>query len=93
MVSTGKKRQSNRRLLCQLNDFNQDIINGNAASERQENTIVNEGTSDGDFTVDTSSNNSVTDENTVNVETLERFFIEWIEREKSNFVDTVEDKI
>ena len=33
MVSTRKKRQSNRRLLSQLDDFDQDIIIGNAANE------------------------------------------------------------
>ena len=34
MVSTRTKRQSNRRLLSQLDDFDQDMIVGNAASER-----------------------------------------------------------
>ena len=51
MVSTRKKRQSNKRLLSQLDDFDQDMIIGNAASERQENVVVNEGTNDQDFTV------------------------------------------
>ena len=46
MVSTRKKRQSNRRLLSQLDDFDQDMVIGNAASERQENIVVNDGTSD-----------------------------------------------
>ena len=46
MVSTRKKRQSNRRLLNQLDDFDQDMIVGNAISERQEDTVVNEGTND-----------------------------------------------
>ena len=57
MVSTRKKRQSNGRLLSLLDDFDQDRIIGNAASERQENIVVNEGTNDRDFTVGTSSNN------------------------------------
>ena len=35
MVSTRKKKQSNRRLLNQLDDFDQDMTIGNAASERQ----------------------------------------------------------
>ena len=56
MVSTRKKRQSNRRLLSQLDDFDQDMIIGNAASERQENTVANEDTNDRDFTVGTSNN-------------------------------------
>ena len=57
MVSTRKKRQSNRRLLSQLDDFDQDMIIGNAVSERQENVVVNEGTNDRNFTVGTSSSN------------------------------------
>ena len=93
MVSSRMKRQSNRSLLSQLDDFDQDIIIGNTASERQENVMVNEDTSDRDFTVGTCSNNSATNENTVNVKTLERCFNENIVREMSNIVDTVENRI
>ena len=46
MVSTRKKRQSNRRLLSQLDDFDQDTVIGNAASERQKNNVINVGTND-----------------------------------------------
>ena len=93
MVSTHKKRQSNRRLLSHLDDFDQDIIFGNAATERQESNIVNEGTNDRDSTVGTFSNGLATIENTVIVKPLERCFNERIDREMSNIVDTVEDKI
>ena len=93
MGSTRKKRQSNRRLLSQLTDFDQDLIIGNAVSERQENVVVNEGTNDRDFTVGTSSSNSVVNGNAMNVKTLERCFNERIDREMSNIVDTVEDRI
>ena len=92
MVSTRKKRQSNRRLLSQLDDFDQYIVIGNTPSERQKNTIVNEGTADRDFIVGTSGNNLVTNENTVNLKTWERCFNERIDREMSNFVDTAKDK-
>ena len=34
MVFTRKKRQSNRMLFSQLEDFDQDMVFGNAASER-----------------------------------------------------------
>ena len=51
MVSTCKKNQSNRRLLNQLDDFDRDMITGDATSERQENMMVTEGTIDRDFTV------------------------------------------
>ena len=93
MVSTRKKRQSNRRLLSQLDDFDQDMIIGNAASARPENIVVNEGTNDRDFTVGTSSNNTAINGNVVNVKALERCFNERIDREVSNIVDTVEDRI
>ena len=58
MVSTRKKKQSNRKLLSHLDDFDQDMIIGNAASERQENVVVNKGTNGRDLTVSTSSNNT-----------------------------------
>ena len=93
MVSTRKKRQSNRRLLSQLDDFDQDMVIGNAASERQENVVVNEGTNYRDFTIGIPSNNSVVNENAMNVKTLERCFNERIDREMSNIVDTVKDRI
>ena len=93
MVSTRKKRQSNKRLLSQLDDFDQDMIIGNAANERQENVVVNEGTKDQDFTVGTSNVSSIVDENALNVKTLERCFNERIDREMNNIIETVEDRI
>ena len=92
MVSTRKKRQSNRRLLSQLDDFDQDMIS-NTASERQENTVVNEGTNDQDFTVGTSNVSSIVNGSVANVKTLERCFNKRIDREMANIVDTVEDRI
>ena len=93
MVSTRKKRQSNKKFLSQLDDFDRDMIIGNAVSERQENAVVNEGTNDRDFTVGTSSNDSIVNGNAMSVKTLERCFNERIDREMSNIVDTVEDRI
>ena len=93
MVSTRKKRQSNKKLLSQLDDFDQDMVIGNAASGRQENIAVNERTIDRDFTVGTSSNSTAKNESMVNVKSLERCFNERIDREMSNIVDTVEDRI
>ena len=93
MVSTRTERQSNGRLLNQIDDFDQHIIIGNAASEGQENIPVNEGTSDQDFTVGTGSNNLTTNENAVNAKTLERRFKEKTDREMSNFVDTVKGRV
>ena len=93
LVSTRKKRQSNKRLLSQLDDFDQDMIIGNAASERQENVVVNEGTNDQDFTVGTSNVSSNVDENALNVKTLARCFKERVDREMNNIAETVEDRL
>ena len=93
MVSTRKKKQSNRRILSQLDDFDRDMIIGNTASERQENIVVNEGTNDRDFTVGISGNNITFNESAMSVKTLERCFNERIDREMNNIVDTVEDRI
>ena len=57
MVSTRKKRQSNKRLRSQLNYFDQDIIIGNAMGDRQENATFNEGTVDQGFTAGNSDSN------------------------------------
>ena len=70
MVSTCKKRQSNKRLLGQLYDFDQDMIIGNAASDGQENNVVNEGTSDRGFTTGTPSYNLAVDESTANMKSF-----------------------
>ena len=69
------------------------MVIGNAASERQGNIVVSEGTNDQDFTVGTSSINMEIIESTVNVKNLERYFNARIDREMSNIVDTVEDRI
>ena len=62
-------------------------------SVREENAVVNEGTNDRDFTVGTSNNDSVINGNAVSVKSLERCFNERTDREKSNIIDTVEDRI
>ena len=79
MVSTRKKRQSNRKLCSQLDDFDQDISIGNTMSDRQKSTTVNEGTVAQDFTVGNSDSNPAVDENLVNVKTSERCFNERID--------------
>ena len=66
---------------------------GNAASKRQENVAVNEGTNDQEFTVGTSYGSSTVNGNAMSVKTLERCFNERIDREMNNIVDTVEDRI
>ena len=93
MVSTRKKRQPSKRLLSQLDDFDQDMIIDNTASERQENVVVNKSTNDRGFTVSNFSNNTAVNESAVDVKTLERCFNGRIDREMSNIVDTVEDRI
>ena len=93
MVSTRMKKQSNRRLLSQLDDFDRVIIIGNAVSDRQKNVAVNEETGDPQFTVNNPGYNLATNKNLVNVKTLERCFNARIDREMGNIVDTVEGRI
>ena len=93
MVSTRRKKQSNRRLLSQIDDFNRNMVNGNAACEKKEKTVVNEGTNDRDFTVGTSFKNTAINGSTMIMKTLGRCFNEWIDKEISKFVDTVENRI
>ena len=93
MVSTRKTKQSNGRLFSQVDDFDQDIFIGNFMSKRQENATVNEDNGDQEFTVNISGSNLAANENLVNVKTLERCFIERIDRETGNIVDTVGDRI
>ena len=93
MVSTHMKRQANKRLLSQLDDFDQDIVIGAAARERQENIVANESTNDQDFTAGTSSSSTAINESMVNVKTSERCFNERIDREMNNIVDTVKHRI
>ena len=93
MVSTRKKRQSDRRLLSQLDDFDQDVIIGNATSARQESNVVNEGTNDRDFTVTASINDMTLNKISMDVKTLERCFNERIDREMNIIVVMVEDRI
>ena len=69
------------------------MIIGNCVSDRQENIVGNEGTTAQDFTVGTPSNNSIVNGNAMDVETLETCFNERTDREMSNIVDTVEDRI
>ena len=93
MVSTRKKKQSNRRLFSQLDDFDQDVKIGDVANNGQQNVIIRDGTVDREFTAINSGSNSMANANTVNVQTLERSFNERIDNEMGNIVDTVEDRI
>ena len=93
MVSTRKKGQSNRRLLSQLDEFDQDVFVGNAMNYEQKNTMVNEGTVYLDFTVGNSDSGQNFNENMVIVKTLERCFIKGIDRKMGNFDDTVKNRI
>ena len=82
-----------RRLLSQLDYFDQDVIIGNTTNDKQENATVIEATSDQEFTVVNPGSDLATNKNAVKVKTLERCFNERIDREMGNIVDTVEDRI
>ena len=75
MISTRKKKQSNRRPLSQLDDFDQDNIIGNAANDRQQNVVVDEGTVDEEFESYNTGSNLTTNQNLKKVQTSERFLM------------------
>ena len=93
MLSTRKKKHENRRLFSQLDDFDQNYIIANAAKSGQQTFIVNDGTVNQEFTVNISGSIPTTNENTVNVQTLESCFNERIDEEMGNIVETVENRI
>ena len=93
MVSTRKKRQSNGRLLSELDDFDRNVIIGNAMNKIQENTTVNESTAYQELTFGKFDSGPILNENVVNVKICEKCFNKKIDREMGNIVDTVEDKI
>ena len=76
-----------------LDDFDRDIINGNGVCDRHKNVVVNEGTVDQEFTVDTSGTNLAANEDLVNVKTLKSSFSEKIDRDMGKIVDTAEERI
>ena len=80
--------RKDRRLLSQLDDFDQNMVIGNAAIERQEKTVVSEGTNDWDFTVGTSHNSIAIVGSTVNAKTLEKCSNERVCREMGEILDT-----
>ena len=93
MVFIRKKRQSNRKPLSELDDFDQKNIIGVSVRDRQENARVIHSTGDQEFTVDNPGSNLASNENLVMVKTLERCFNETIDKEMDNLVDDVEDRI
>ena len=74
MVSTRKKKQSNRRFFCQLDGFDQVVIIGNAVSNRQEKSMVNGGAAEQEFTVGNSDDDQTVNEKVVNVKKLRKVF-------------------
>ena len=92
MISNHRKRQTNRKILIQLDDFDQDVIFGKAMNNRQENTTVKEGTADQEFTVGNFDGGQAVIESVVNVETLEKCFKKRIGKQMGNIVDTVEGR-
>ena len=93
MVSTRKKKLSNRKLFGQLDDFDQDIIIGNAANCGQQDVVRNDGTTDQNFNV-------IIVAVFLQPMRMRLMFKLWnecsnerIDREMGNIDDTVEDKI
>ena len=70
MVSTRKKKQSNRKFHSQFDGINQDVVLGEVGNNGQKSVRVNKDTADRDFTAHDSGSNSTPMENTVNIQSL-----------------------
>ena len=76
-----------------MDHFDQDVIIGDAASSVRQNVLVNNSPADHEFTINNKFDNSVTNENTVDVRKLEKCPTDRVVREMCNIVGTVEDRI
>ena len=92
MVSTRKGTMSNRRLLSQIDEFDQDNIIDNTMSGTQKNTTVNEGAADQEFTVGNADGSPAINENVVHLKILERCLNEMVDKEMGNTLDAVEHR-
>ena len=86
-------RKQNRRLLSPLDDFDQNVIIGNAVSSGKQNVVVNSSPSDRELTVNSVGGISTTNETTVKFQTLENCLTGGIDREMVFIRETVEEKI
>ena len=88
-----KKSQEIRKLLSQLDDFDQGVIIADTLNSRWQNFMVKSGTIDQECSVKNNDGVSKTNDDTMNVQTLDRCLTDRIDREMGNFVDRVEDGI
>ena len=93
MFSTRNKKLSNRRFRSQLANLDCYVTIGDAANNGQQSVEISGDTIDQEFTANTTVSNSAANDNTVNVQTSERYFGERIDREMVNIVNTVVDRI
>ena len=84
-------KASNRKILSQLDEFDQDINIESAANDRQGKLYSMKSTGDTNFTVGIFD--LLYNENIKKVKTLKKCFVERIAREMSNYVETVKDRI
>ena len=76
MISCGKKRQQNGRFLSQLDDFDRDLNIGDPVRSERENVIVNDSLADPEFIGISKDSLEVPNENTVDVQALERSLLD-----------------
>ena len=69
MFSSRRKGQPNQEIVSQLDDFDEDAMIGNAASSRQQNVVINEGTVYQEFTVKITGSNLTTNESSFKIQT------------------------
>ena len=79
-------------LFSQLDDFDQDFFIDDAMSNEKQIVMVNSGPAEREITANNKNSFPPTNENTVEVQTLGRWFTFRIEKEMAEIVETVEDR-
>ena len=78
-MNSNRKKQHNRRLFSHLDYFDQDVNNGDEVNSSTQEVVVNSGPADHEISVNNFIKNPVTNEITVNVQTLGKCLTEKID--------------
>ena len=88
-----EKKQENRWVLSQFNDFDQDVIIGDDLSSERQSAVVNSTPTDCEYTANENVSNRTKNQNTVNVQTLKRCRTDKHHRATDALLETVEGRI
>ena len=91
--SDPQEEQQNKRVLGELDDFDQVVVLGDVMSSERLNVVVNNGVADRKNTANNNDSSVVANDNTVHLQTLQRKLTDRVTKEITNIGETVEDRI